>query len=158
MTFDFNSLKIQTFTGINDNPVSPTASKAGNGSHIVAQFNALIDALNENILSNDWIIVKDNYQAEANKKLLFDFNSFALRLIFPPDPKPGNQLTLLKIADTNYNLSIDLNGKPLQGTYPSAVDLIYDYTEITLIYVSPEFGWIPNRSNILSVGYYSGGT
>ncbi len=51
MSYDFSEFKIETFTGINDTPVVPTASKAGNGSHFIQQFNDLItvteDGLND---------------------------------------------------------------------------------------------------------------
>lgn len=37
--------KIETFPGINDVPVEPTAQSAGNGSHIIKVFNDLLDEL-----------------------------------------------------------------------------------------------------------------
>lgn len=38
---DYLQSKIETFNGINASPVAPTAEQAGNGSHLIAQFNSL---------------------------------------------------------------------------------------------------------------------
>lgn len=38
---DYLQSKIETFEGINNNPVAPTTEQAGNGSHLIAQFNSL---------------------------------------------------------------------------------------------------------------------
>jgi hypothetical protein len=43
---DYTARKTTIFTGINDTPVSPTALVAGNGSHLIANLNGLIDDLN----------------------------------------------------------------------------------------------------------------
>lgn len=40
---DYLQSKIETFEGINNNLVAPTSEQAGNGSHLIAQFNSLID-------------------------------------------------------------------------------------------------------------------
>lgn len=43
---DLTPYKISIFPNINDLPLAPSASVAGNGSHIINRINALIDALN----------------------------------------------------------------------------------------------------------------
>lgn len=43
MTFSLQSFKVPTFPNINDTPEIPTATKAGNGSHIISQYNSLVD-------------------------------------------------------------------------------------------------------------------
>lgn len=48
---DYTNLKISVFPGINQNPIAPTNVLAGNGSHLIAQFNSLIDALNGDTFS-----------------------------------------------------------------------------------------------------------
>lgn len=62
MTYDFSAIKIPTFTGINDTPVKPTASKAGNGSHLIKQFNDLVSEL-ENTLNSLSSTVDDSSQS-----------------------------------------------------------------------------------------------
>lgn len=41
----YTDYKISIFTGINDVPVAPTVSLAGNGSHLIAQLNGICDDL-----------------------------------------------------------------------------------------------------------------
>lgn len=45
MTFDFTDSLIEVFPGINDNPIPPTSSSAGNGSHLISQYNGLINKI-----------------------------------------------------------------------------------------------------------------
>lgn len=54
LSSDLTTKKITTFPGINDQPRIPTTTEAGNGSHLIKQFNDLIDLLsaNELIASN----------------------------------------------------------------------------------------------------------
>lgn len=45
MMVDLTSHKVEIFTGINDVPVKPIATKAGNGAHLISKFNGLITDL-----------------------------------------------------------------------------------------------------------------
>lgn len=45
MEIDLNKYKTPIFPNINDNPIIPTASKAGNGSDLIAKINGLIEEL-----------------------------------------------------------------------------------------------------------------
>lgn len=68
MPYDFSNFKVPVFTNINDKPVEPTPSKAGNGADIINRFNNLVDefqsALNSlptTVLIFDWSIkIPDN--------------------------------------------------------------------------------------------------
>ncbi len=42
---DYDGLKIATFEGINDQPISPTADSGSNISHVHSEHNKLIDAI-----------------------------------------------------------------------------------------------------------------
>jgi hypothetical protein len=42
---DYQGYKIQTFTNINDSPVAPTATTAGNGSHLINRYNGALEAI-----------------------------------------------------------------------------------------------------------------
>lgn len=67
LSFDF--FKIPTFSGINDTPREPTAELAGNGSHVIARYNSLIDKLIEFEESYDW---RFSFLASKLKTLLYD--------------------------------------------------------------------------------------
>lgn len=45
MPYNFSKFKVPVFTNINDKPVEPTSSKAGNGADIINRVNGLIDEL-----------------------------------------------------------------------------------------------------------------
>lgn len=51
MPLNLQNRKIPTFVGINNSPVAPTPTSAGNASHLIAQYNGLIDLL-ESSFSN----------------------------------------------------------------------------------------------------------
>lgn len=42
---DYQTLKVPIFTSINDLPTAPTANAPGNGSHLIAKHNELVDAI-----------------------------------------------------------------------------------------------------------------
>lgn len=67
LSFDF--FKIPTFSGINDTPREPTAELAGNGSHVIARYNSLIDKLIEFEESYDW---RFSFLANKLKTLLYN--------------------------------------------------------------------------------------
>lgn len=46
---DFSEFKVPVYEGINDVPKEPTATEPGNGSDLIARFNALCDFLSENL-------------------------------------------------------------------------------------------------------------
>jgi hypothetical protein len=46
---NYQGYKIQTFPNINDSPVAPTATAAGNGSHLIARYNEALDAIAKDI-------------------------------------------------------------------------------------------------------------
>lgn len=52
MASNFSNLLIPIFPNINDQPLNPTASRAGNGAHLIKSYNDLINQLNATSLSN----------------------------------------------------------------------------------------------------------
>jgi hypothetical protein len=46
---DYQNYKIEIFPNINDAPVAPTAIAGGNGSHLIAQYNAALEAIKADI-------------------------------------------------------------------------------------------------------------
>jgi len=45
----YSDYKIQTFSGINDTPLAPTSTVAGNGSHLISKLNLCLDNLQTDI-------------------------------------------------------------------------------------------------------------
>lgn len=135
---NFDDLKIQTFSGINDNPIAPTASKAGNGSHLIAKFNDLVDSLR-------WKIITSNYTSVNQDKLIIDNTSNGLiEITLPQSPTPGDAIKLVK-ALYNGVVTINLNGSSFESTVPESI-AINGLKEITFLYVNTDRGWIAARS------------
>lgn len=57
---DLSTKKIPVFTGINDNPVAPTSTAGGNGSHLIRRYNELVDLvqaqLNQTVEVTDTLV------------------------------------------------------------------------------------------------------
>lgn len=51
MVYDFNEFKVPVFPNINDKPIEPTASKAGNGADLIHRLNGLVDKLESSLNS-----------------------------------------------------------------------------------------------------------
>lgn len=46
---DYQTLKIPIFPNINNLPTAPTANAPGNGSHLIAKHNELVDAISRDL-------------------------------------------------------------------------------------------------------------
>jgi Repeat of unknown function (DUF5907) len=46
---DYQSYKIPTFAGINDEPIAPTAQTPGNGSHLIDRYNAALENIQTDV-------------------------------------------------------------------------------------------------------------
>lgn len=162
MSFDFESLKIPVFTGINDNPVEPTKTKAGNGSHLIGAINTLIDetvdALNnlqyglDHLLPpiNNWKIIPTDaveYYAQPGDKIVIASTgtdrNFTIHL--PSNPPEGTEISLIKTSDSD-TVQIGYNGK-FCNDYPYQLFLADRYRLATVIWTGDSFGWIPNVRN-----------
>lgn len=141
---DLNDLKIQTFFGINDSPIAPTASKAGNGSHFIKKFNDLIDSL-PSPDSLQWKVIKENYQCINRDKLIIDNTvNEIIEIALPLSPAPGDSITLVK-ALYGGTASISLNGLPFESAGGQSITM-NGSREVKFMYVSIERGWIAARS------------
>ncbi len=170
MTYNFDRLKIPTFPGINNQPIEPTALKAGNGAHLISLFNQLIteleSALNDlssdsgNITEKPWKVLEtssvNNYQVEPSDRLiLFNPDSSETRsmtLNFPDNPQP--QTTFCFLTVNNFQIGFGnfyrYNGQDANVmNYNSTPDII------KFIYVDDEIGWISSRSDVLIAYYYN---
>ena len=155
---DFTDLKVPVFSGINDIPVVPTALKAGNGSHLIATINSLIDRLEEQSTANnnDWIIVKFSevidlgFYTELNKKYMFLMDIDAedsIEIALPGTPNLGDKVTMLKVDDnlTCYLAVFDqVRGHRLDNATLNVNE------EVTFTYLGTNLGWTFNNNLALS--------
>lgn len=156
MTFDFDSLKIQTFTGINDNPVAPTPNKAGNGSHLIARFNELIDTIqlvleSSSTNASNWIIVTDEYAARSGDKILTykeDNNGSGYSIYLPETPQFKDSITILhadQLSSTSLMYYHKFQGDNYNNTFINTA-----FEEVTLIFMGNTLGWIANKQNVIT--------
>ena len=62
----YQDYKIEIFEDINDTPIAPTASHGGNGSHLISNYNSLIDTIDTDV--NDiYDFIDDIYDKVGNK-------------------------------------------------------------------------------------------
>lgn len=149
MSSSFNDLIIPTFPGINDQPVNPTASRAGNGAHLIKSYNDLINKLSVASSSN-WKVIQNSYEASAGDRLIVPYYSEPLIIInFPLEPIPGESITVLSsnagnpIYLGNITKYLDLDVRE--------VKLSIRFEAIEVIYVDTYTGWIPSRDNIIEI-------
>ncbi|AFZ31632.1 hypothetical protein Glo7428_3145 [Gloeocapsa sp. PCC 7428] len=162
MDFDFEYLKIPVFTGINDNPVEPTETKAGNGSHLIQVINNLVDetvdGLNnlqyglEHLLPpiNNWKLISTeviDYYAQPGEKIVIISTGIDqnVNVYLPSNPPEGTEISLIKTSDSD-TVQIQYNGK-FCNDYPSQLFLADRYRLATVIWTGDSFGWIPNVRN-----------
>lgn len=153
MNFDFDSIKIPVFTGINDNSRIPTASKAGNGSHLIKQFNDLIDliknAFSDLKTSSKWIVTDADYIANVGEKIAVR-SSLSVTLTLPESPQSGDSVSLV---NTNSLTSIYIAGSGIfAGMYNPVVSIDgKQFESVDLIWVDEIMGWIPSKPDILTI-------
>lgn len=149
MPSDFDEFKVSVFPNINDKPVEPTSSKAGNGAHIISQFNGLLDRL-----ATPWRIINSNYTALLGDKIIIDTNGVTSDIIvtLPEDPPACTPVTLIRYGSDGV-VRIHLNGARYDQGLLGEVKLETAAEEVTLIFLSVSYGWMPNRSNLVVVDY-----
>lgn len=153
MTADFNTLAIPVFPGINDLPTAPTATKAGNGSHLVDTVNKLIAELASQFIYNvdTWNVITVDTTLEINKKYLIfaDDNSQPTILTFPLQPPTGSYITLINgRANTTCTLALD---EEIYGLGVGTATLEVCGEEITLVYSASNLAWFESKQNIITV-------
>lgn len=153
MTADYSDLLISTFPNINDQPVAPTASKAGNGAHLVKSFNDLINRLDTPSSSN-WLEISNAYTAK-NKERLFSINSFAenTNVVLSENPPVGFSFTALNGIEGSslyMNRITKLFGVDIGDVYISM-----PYIAVEFFYVSDEYGWACTNKQALNIVNFS---
>lgn len=156
MAYNLQSYKIETFAGINDQPIAPIATKAGNGAHLIKQYNEIVDLLEgylgdleesiNQLSASNWVVVTNDYTANAGESIAFNtYNpedgktEFILTL--PNNPPIGSQVSFI---NTNQDIKILISGfNSFMGRSASSVSLsIKDaYILRTLVYIGND--WIP---------------
>lgn len=162
MTFDSSDKLIPTFPDINDNPRVPTASKAGNASHLISVHNKLVvdteAALQElstqigNSQGNGttlWKIVSDPYSSvQVGEKILVDtFNPpgdlTEVVLELPEDPPEGSQIDFYR---PNGDIPVRLAYyRRFIGMWGNSLSISAIGEQISLIYIDENIGWIPTQ-------------
>lgn len=146
MANDFSDLLIPTFPSINDQPISPTATRAGNGAHLIKSYNDLIDKLNN--VSFRWKIIDSDVVASAGDKLIVFNDANALVVItFPTLPVAGDCISLLLASGIVYLANIPV----LNNVGVIEISLGAVFEPIELVYINEAFGWLASRANILQV-------
>lgn len=167
MPFDFQNLRIETFPNVNDVPVAPTNTRGGNGSHLIAQFNYLVNAV-QNALNNlqtsvpasintslQWKLVSSNYTANVNEKIVVIGNlvvSPPITISLPLTATIGDSISVI-YDNPLVNVLISPVGKRFNGSF--------DQLEIKLNAVREEFkfiwigdgGWFINYPDKLDITY-----
>lgn len=160
MPYDFSSLLVPVFPGINDSPVAPTASKAGNGSHIIGLYNELVNsletALNSLESAGKHIILDQptDYSVVGNENLIVfsnDTGFSSINILLPSTPTPGAWVSILSSnAATTVEL---LNYGKYESQQPLRVFLENDYEAVKLTYINSDFGWMPNKKEVLQTEF-----
>jgi len=169
MTYDFSSFKVPVFTGINNQPVAPTAIKAGNGAHLIDLFNQFVDemelvinSLDSSVNSNieqPWTVLDSSnnyYQVQASDKFIL-FNpdssySTSITLSFPDNPQP--QTTFSYLAINSFEISFN-NFFRHSGNDANVMNYTSTPDIIKFIYVDENIGWISNRGDVIIGVYYN---
>lgn len=154
MPDSFSDLLISTFPGINDQVVAPTASKAGNGSHLIKAHNDLVNFL-EGTVSPAYTILENSNDysvSHAEKLIVFSNSGFsAINIILPSSPVPG---TWFSVFCSNQSTVVDFLGYgKYQSGYPIRVYFQNEYKVITLIYINSDFGWMPDELEIIETEF-----
>ncbi|KJH69393.1 hypothetical protein [Aliterella atlantica] len=180
MTYNLQGYKIQTFTDINDKPIEPTANKAGNGAHLIQQFNYLIDStelvlnglqqycddLASAITSNTtpapapipkWITVNNEYTTKHGDRILYTINptlypATSINLKLYASPQIGDVVEIMKVT-TDYQVNLDnYLGRFNFNSYYSSVYIPKTTKDIVgLIYCGDDNGgWVPTKQGVFA--------
>ena len=159
MPFDFSELEIPIFEGINDAPRIPTASRAGNGSHVIDCFNQFINAFTNalNALENSsagnsaWTVTNaESITASNSTKIFFDVyspgESQERFVILPSEPTVGTEIKVFN-PNTAVTVYINCGNQKYQGFSPTTLSVGVIDEECGLLYINPDVGWVPLKPN-----------
>lgn len=160
MVYDFSHLTIATFNGINDNPVEPTEQKAGNGSHLIAKFNELVEevvnGLNNSNNQREWTVVhteRGSYTPVSGESVIIAGIGQDMFFIvtLPDSPTPGTNVTVLKTDDSDV-VEIQCT-RPIHAGYPDRILLANRFQAVTFVWVDDRMGWVAsNRDLVIQEG------
>lgn len=158
MTVDFENTKVNVFSDVNDTPIEPTQTNAGNGSHLIQQHNKLVsstEAAINNLLSQvgkDWQVVNSDYTANQGDKIVFKTNQplsgkATYYLNLPSSPPVGSSVTFI-----NINPSIILAVRNFGGMFNGFSGVVEasvqdSYVTRTLVYTGGQVGWMPTATD-----------
>lgn len=94
----------------------------------------------------DWIIKNSDYNAVNKDKIIVSQDAI-VQITLPTNPSVGNSIAFLKLSNTEYPVIIQLGNNKFRSQSVTSLSLYTESTEVKLIYVSPEIGWVPSRDN-----------
>lgn len=147
---DLSNLKIPVFTGINDTPVAPIATKAGNGSHLISKFNSLVETVEQIPTSNStskWKTknptTENNLAVDGDKLLVIASGEIRL----PVPTAVGNMVEFLTYPDlTAYILPLG-NMVNNQEIYACELNTPFE----VLGFIWDGYSWITTRNGIFNL-------
>lgn len=157
MPYTLESFVIDVFTGINDNPIPPNPTRAGNGSHVVSKFNGLINFLTQVINIIDakvnkniaWKPITQNYVASIGDRIvLYGGGTIVVQLPPAQDISSGDTISLIK-ADERVQVKIDSSNVYILGNSYSNIFIDTLGEPIYLIYLGEGTGWICSKMSAL---------
>lgn len=170
MTYNLQNYKVEVFPNINDTPIEPTATKAGNGSHLIQQFNDVVDETEAGLNSLEeycdslsragaprWLPIIETYTAEHGQRILYLNNpnlypETTIDLHLYPNPQVGDWIEIFKLTrDYRINLYGYLgifNGISYYNEVYIAKETV---GSVSLIYCGNDYlGWVTNNQTMFT--------
>lgn len=162
MASDLQSYKVPVFTNINDKPVAPTASAAGNGAHLIQQHNDLIQEVESDLNSlienfanvsrkvqGNWLVTEESTIVVYGGETVFVKNNQPgletfYTIYAQEEPDIG---TTFSYMSANQSTPIELktyNDQVLwvnTGSRPTRVYSTAEYVLHTLVYLGDGYNW-----------------
>ena len=159
MPFFFDDHLVNIVTGINDEPIPPSSTRAGNGSHLIAKYNdfvyvvqAALNSTPENV--PQCVITATGHLCEPGSRVVVvDDGVNDNPLYIPANPPPGTECSIMHVPrGKEVTIRVDNNNPFLyKGSLVTVLvfSLVFEFA--SLIYIGqPEgieidFGWVPNN-------------
>lgn len=163
MPFTFDNFVVQTYTGINDNPIAPNATRGGNGSHLVSKHNGLLSHTQAivNILDDkvkkaaSWIPISANsgsYTSTLGENIItYSYGTLLFHLPEFSTLVPSDSVGIL-ITDPRTNLQIS----PTSVMGQSATSISLDTSKclgepVYFVFLNESYGWLCSKANTLNI-------
>ena len=157
---DYSNKKIPIYSGINDQPIEPTAESGGNISHFYNLYNSLVDIVQVTVTNQGNIYAEIRSLEYSFEQLSSLVNSLDTRITAI---QQGSSLGEQTFTFTGVNLGIEQDGYyhgavgiiPMDGKITKVtVDSITDMFDTYVIIDSPGEGDYFNDFIFLSIGDY----